>query len=494
MSGLRLSSSTRRLAALAGLVIAVAACSGNQSATSPPTSGAPVTIKIQDFSVEQVEFHKQVAAEYHRLNPNVTLQWESIAQAQYNQTLPLAFQSQQAPDVFYWTTGGPQSMANLMASGWIKPLSPDGKVPDDWIKRWPAGSFQNGINMKDGKVYGFPWQDAHYWGPGYMYMNKAVFKDAGLDPTKPPTTWSGLADTCKTIKAKTKAYCLAVPMKGADFQRTWYALAAGNMTDLFFDYKNGRFDLDDPKQIETFNYVQTLYKAGYIAPGVQDKDFSRQQFAAGQAGIYMDGPWMVSVWQQLGFTSDGYTVAGHPNPDAGAKGALSSRNAQNAYWVSSQAKNPAEIWKLLQWVTNPGGFFVQNFLKNQFATLTFADNKKFLTDPAWKQIFKVGDGKGFRVNYPEPLLKCPALADSKAMTMASSVLPVTREHEVMVGALTGNKDVTADARAVASTRQNTFETQLQKEQAAGLKVSRDCFTFSNWNYDQSYDPNNYPKS
>ncbi len=78
--------------------------------------------------------------------------------------------------------------------------------------------------------------------------------------------------------------------------------------------------------------------------------------------------------------------------------------------------------------------------------------------------------------------------------MASNVLPSTREYEVMVSALTSNKDVTPGAREVASTRQQVLEQQLQKEQAAGLKVSRDCYTFSSWNYDQDYNPANYPKS
>jgi ABC-type glycerol-3-phosphate transport system substrate-binding protein len=476
-----------------GIALGLVACGNGSSSVQPSQAGAPVTLKIQDFSVEQVDFHKEVAAEYHRLNPNVTLEWTSIAQSQYNQTLPLAFQSKQAPDLFYWTVQGSNSMNQLLANGWIKTVSPDGKVPDEWTKRWPAGSFQNGINMKGGKVYGFPWQDSKYWGPGYMYMNKAVFQQAGLDPGRPPATWSQLTETCKTIKAKTKAYCLAAPMKGTDWQRLWYAMAAGNMTDLFFDYKNGRFDLDDPKLLEVFNYVQGLYRAGYIAPGVNDKDFSRQQFAAGQAGIYMDGPWMVSVWEKQGFRSDGYEVAGHPNPDSGARGALSQRNAQNAYWVSSQSQHAEEAWKLIQWITQPGGFFVQNFLKNSFATLAFADGKKFLTDKAWKQIFKIGDGKGFRVSYPEPLLKCPALAESKAYTEAASSRP-NWEHETMVSALVNNRDLAPGAREVASTRQTAFEAALQREQASGLKVSRDCYAFSNWSYDQDFNPANYPKS
>ncbi len=477
------------------LMAALVACSatGQSSTSTAQAPAGPVTLKIEDYSVEQADFHKQVAAEYHRLNPNVTIEWQSIQQAQYKQTLPLAFQSKQAPDIFYYTDQGPNAMNALLSNGWIRPLTPDGKVPDSWMKRWPAGSFLNGINEKGGKVYGFQWQDTRYWGPGYMYLNRAVLQAAGLDPNRPPATWSQLSDTCREIKAKTKAYCLAVPMKDVDFQRLWYALAAGRMTDRFFDYKSGRFDIDDPRLLDVFGYVQGLYRAGYIAPGVNAKDFSRQQFAAGQAGIYMDGPWMVSVWDQLGFHSDGYAVAPHPQPDSGPKGALSQQFGQNAYWMSSQTQHQAEAWKFIQWMTDSSGFFVQNFLKHSFATLAFADNKKVLTDPAWKQIFKIGDTRNWRVTYPEPLLKCPALADSKAMTTAMTTHP-NWEYEVMVDALVNNKDVTPGARDVASGRQQLLTQGLQKDQAQGLQVSLDCYTFSNWSYDLSFDPKLYPKS
>jgi multiple sugar transport system substrate-binding protein len=486
--------SLKALATAAAVALCVVGCgSGQSSAQQSHAPGAPVTLKIQDYSVEQTDFHKQVAAEYHRLSPNVTIEWTSIAQAQYNQTLPLAFSSKQAPDIFYWTNFGPNAMNSLLASGWIQPWTTDATAAADWEKRWPSGSFLNGITLKGGKVYGFPWQDTHYWGPGYMYMNKAVFQQAGLDVSKPPATWSQLSDACKAIKAKTKAYCIAAPMKDTDFQRLWYALAAGRMSDTFFDYKNGRFSLDDPRLVDTFNYIEGLNKNGYLAPGVNDKDFSRQQFAAGQAGIYMDGPWMVSVWAQLGFHSDGYAVAAHPTPDDTPRGALSQRYSQYAYWLSSQSTHQAEAFKFMQWVTNPTGFFVQNFLKNSFATLAFADNKKYLTDPAWKSVFKIADTRAFRVLYPEPLLKCPGLADSKAFTMASTTRP-NGEWEVMVQNLVNNRDMTADARALVNMRQTTFETQLQKEQASGLKVSKDCYMFAGWNYDQDFNPANYPKS
>jgi ABC-type glycerol-3-phosphate transport system substrate-binding protein len=484
-----------RLVAIAGILVltATAAACGGGNQTSSKSTASPVTLKIEDFSPEQATFHSQVAAEYHRLNPNVTIEWQSIAQAQYNQTLPLAFQSQQSPDVFYWTAGGTNTMSQLLANGWIRPLSPDGKVDSSWTKRWPAGLFVNGINMKGGKVYGFPWQDTKYWGPGYMYLNKAVFQSAGLDPSKPPATWSELQQTCATIKAMTKAYCIAAPMKDVDWQRTWFAMASGSLTDLFFDYRTGQYDLGEPQMLQVFNYLQGLYRAGLLAPGVNDKGFSRQQFAAGQAGIYMDGPWMISVWNQLGFHSDGYTVAPHPVPDGGATGALSMRDNQNAYWVSAQTKHSAEVWAFLQWMTEPAGFFVQNFLKNSFATLAFADNKTFLTDPAWKAVFKIAETKNYRVATPEPVLKCPALAQSKAEADANRLHP-NWEYEVMVSALVNNKDLAPMAKQVAAGRQDVLQSELQKEAGTGLKVSLDCYTFANWSYTQSYNPNGYPKS
>jgi multiple sugar transport system substrate-binding protein len=488
-----------RAGALALVVTTLAAaCSASPTATpssassATATTSAPVTLHLEDFSSEQIAFHKQVAAEYHRLNPSVTIDWQSIAQAQYLQTLPLAFQSKQSPDIFYWSQAGTNNMAQLLANGWIQPLVPNGSPPKEWMDRWPAGSFENGINMRDGKVYGFPWQDTSTWGPGYMYLNNAVFKAAGLDVTKPPQTWSDLRSACSAVKTKTGKYCLAVPMKGVDFQRLWFALAAGAMTDLFFDYRTGHYDIAEAPLQRTFEYIQGLYKDGFIAPGVQDKSFSRQQLAAGQAAIYMDGPWMISVWDQLGFHSDSYTVAPHPVPDGGATGALSQRNNQNVYWLSSQTAHPAEAWAFIQWMTDPNGYFVERFLKGSFATLAFANNKKFLTDPAWQSVFRISGTKAFRVRTPEPVLKCPDLAKSTAEVEANRVHP-DWEYEVMVSALVNGTPLGPAAQQVVDTRQKALEQQLQKENAGGLKVSTDCYTFPTWQYTQDFDPSGYPK-
>lgn len=474
-------------AAVAALAMLLTACG-----TDATGNKDQVTLKIWDFSAEQVDFHKKVGEQFTKDHPQIKIEWRSITQDEYTKTLPLAFQSKQAPDIFYWSDGGPMNMSQLLAQQWIKPLHPSGKPPQDFVERWPAGSFVDGINQSGGTTYGFPFSENLYWGPGYMYMNKQVFEQAGLDTANPPKTWSELEEACAAVKAKTKTHCIAAPTKGRDLQRIWFALAAGARTDLFFDYRTGKFGLDDAPALETFEFVQKLNKAGYIAPGTNDKNFSRQQFAAGQAAIYFDGTWMPSVWTSQGFASDKYAVAGHPNPDSGATGALARQHDGNKYWISSQTAHHDQAWTFLEWMTDPDGFFVKEYYQTGFGTLAFVDNKKLVSDTALKQIMQIAEQPGFRVVVPVPVLKCPEVAKSKAYLEAMSKRP-DWEYEAMVEALVDGKPLAPLAKELVTERQRIFESKLKEEAAAGLKVSKDCYTFPDWEYTKDYGLDKYRK-
>jgi ABC-type glycerol-3-phosphate transport system substrate-binding protein len=481
----------RRRMAVVLAVLMVAATTACGSSTG---SGGQTTLKIWDYSAEQVEFHKKVTEQFTREHPGIKVEWRSITQAEYKKTLLLSFQSRQAPDIFYWSDNGPLAMAGLLDQQWIKPLAPDGKLPADFTARWPEGSFAEGINVSEGKTYGFPFSESVFWGPGYMYMNNKVFKDAGLDPASPPRTWTELKQACAKVKSATKAECIANPVKARDFQRLFYALTAGTftMTDTFFDLRNGKFALNEPQALKAFEFIQELSRDGYLAPGTNDKDFSRQQFAAGQAAIYLDGTWMPSVWASQGFKGDQYTVAGHPNPDSGSAGALPRQHDGNKYWVSSQSQQHDAAWKLFEWMTKPDGYFVQEYFKAGLGTLAFADNAKYVTDPAVKQIMQVAGKPGFRAQVPVPVLKCPDLAKSKAYVDAIGKRP-DWEYEAMVEALVGKEPLAPLANELVTERQKILESKLGEEAAKGLKVSIDCYKFPDWDYTKDYGLDRYQR-
>ncbi|MFI6484423.1 ABC transporter substrate-binding protein [Nonomuraea sp. NPDC050663] len=473
---------------LALLLLTAAAC--GTSGSSQNSTGGQITLKIWDFSMEQVEFHKKVTDQFTKEHPNIKVEWRSIAQAEYKTTLPLAFQSRQSPDIFYWSENGPLNSRILLNNGWIKPLHPSGTAPDEFIKRWPQGSFIEGVNLIDGKAHGFPFTDNLYWGGGYMFMHNDVFKQAGLDPASPPRTFSELKAACAKIRSATKAECITSPNKGADVMRLFDSFAGVVMNGSGFDLKSGRFSLDDPRILSTFNFIQELNKAGYIAPGTNDKNFSRQQFAAGQAAIYFDGTWMPSVWTSQGFASDKYSVAAQPLPDAGRTGAPGREPNLEKYFVSSQTKNHDAAWTFLDWMTKPDGFFVQEYYKGGFGTLSYADNKKMVTDPALRKIMEIAETPGFRVNIPVPLLKCPDLAKSKAYQSAISKRP-DWAAEIITETLNNGGTLDAAAKELVTARQTALEEGLKAEAASGLKVSMDCYTFPDFDHVTDYGLDRY---
>lgn len=485
--------SAQRRALIAIVTVAVVSLLATACGSGGGGDGDQVTLRIWDYSAEQVQFHEDVAARFTEEHPDIRIEWRSITQDEYNNTLPLAFQSRQAPDIFYWSDGGPLAMNRMLAQDWIQPLNPGGgPLPPDVQARWPEGSFIDGINISEGDTYGFPFSETLYWGPGYMYMNNKVFADAGLDPANPPRTWSELEAACARVVSTTEAECIAAPTKGSQLQRPWFALAGGSMTDMFFDYRAGRFALDDPKLLETFGFLQRLGDEGYLAPGTNDQNFSRQQFAADQAAIYFDGTWMPSVWASQGFTSDRFSVAAHPNPDGGATGALARRQEGNKYWISSQTEHHDAAWTFLEWMTRPDGYFVQQYYKGGFGTLAFADSESLVTDPALRQIMDVARQPGFRVQVPEPVLKCPDLARSDAYLDAISTRP-NAEWEIMNQALVDGTPLASAATALVAERQQILESTLAEEAASGLKVSMDCYTFSDWDHTSDYGLENYAR-
>jgi len=97
------------------------------------------------------------------------------------------------------------------------------------------------------------------------------------------------------------------------------------------------------------------------------------------------------------------------------------------------------------------------------------------------------------VRSPEPLLKCRDLQKSQAFQKAASLHP-NWEWQVMVDAIVNNKPLKPIADQLVATRQKALTSTLQQEAGTGLHVSTDCFTFSNWNYDQNYNASDYPQS
>jgi multiple sugar transport system substrate-binding protein len=441
----------------------------------------PVVLKVMNYSAEQQDFYDEAAALFFE-ETGIQVEWETLSRDAYNETLPRMFDDGSAPDVFFWLGANRVlTVSELLDAGWIQALDAEA-LPEDWMSRWAEDSFVSGINVIDGDVYSFPFNDNKIWGPGYMYINNQVWADAGLTAEDVPATWSELTEICQTIR-DSGPYCLAIPLEGTHFQRTWYPLAGTIYTDQIFDYQTGRYNIDDPRLLEAFEYIQSLYAEDLVIPGVNGRDETRASMAYGEAAIYFGGAWMPSVFANTYEFTD-VTAAPAPYPDAGLTGALAQRNSENKYFISSTSEHVTEATLFIEWMTRPDGYFAENYLANGFGTLAYADNSAYITDPVMQQVIAIAmeTRPNMRVQYPEPAVECPAAAASQAFVNANDIRR-NWEWEEMVLALTTGDDFGPVAAEIATAKNEVFQDTIAEE-----GISPDCFAFPDWDGVTDFDP------
>jgi ABC-type glycerol-3-phosphate transport system substrate-binding protein len=450
----------------------------------------PVTITVMSWSQEQSDFYATAKEEFEAEYPWITVEFETLAQDAYREALPLMFQSDDSPDVFFWLgSNRVATMNELLDQGWIGPMSPQDHAEGDWFSRWPDGSFVEGINMVGEDVYSFPFNDNKIWGPGYMYMNNAVFAEAGLDPAEDaPETWSELLDVCRTIR-EAGPYCMAIPLQGNHLQRTWFPLAGTIKTDSFFDLQEGVYTVNDPAFEEVYNLLLTMYEEDLAIPGLTERDFVRAAVANGEAAIYLGGAWMPSVFANTYDFTD-LSVAPPPHPDDGKTGALRQTYSENKWWLSSQSENPEAASIFIEWMTRSDGFFASEYLAQGFGTIAYSDNSKYITDPNMLQVVDIAMNTNHRVLNPEPLVACPDLAQSEAIVNAENIRR-NWEWEEMAAALLDLREFGDVAAEIEAEKNEVFLETLAAEAEAGLDVSQECYQFPDWEFNEDFDTSNY---
>lgn len=187
---------------------------------------------------------------------------------------------------------------------------PDGVHKRDfYAAAWNEATF-------DGSVYGIP----DSLDDRALYYNRDAFRAAGLDPDRPPRTWSEL---------KRMAVKLTRFDRNGNIERVGYLPNYGNVWFYMYAWQNDgeflspdgrRCTLDDPRNVEALAYMAGLYNAigglskvdaftSGMRDGVQDP------FLTGDVAMKVDGNWFLESIVRYNPTLD-FGVAPAPVPDA----------------------------------------------------------------------------------------------------------------------------------------------------------------------------------
>jgi raffinose/stachyose/melibiose transport system substrate-binding protein len=160
-------------------------------AAAPMAGRANTVIKIVHVETNPTEIAlwNRIAADYEKLHPDVTVQFQYLENEAYKAKLPTMLQSSDRPAVIYSWGGG--VMRAQIDAGYIRPLGPTGQTV--MAQMIPADAHAYEVN---GKAYGLPFLTSEV----AFFYNKQLFAKAGVDAAG-IKTWADFLAACKKIKA-----------------------------------------------------------------------------------------------------------------------------------------------------------------------------------------------------------------------------------------------------------------------------------------------------
>lgn len=456
-----------------------------ESAETEQQAG-PVTVTVWNWSQENQEFFENQAAKFEADHPNIKVNFETYAQDQYQQTLPLSLKSGQAADLFWLSPE--MSAMDYIAQDWIQPVGD--YLGEDYLAQFDQRLFQEGIMEYNGQLYTLPFENRFVKLHGLLFYNKTVFEMAGLDPeTDMPENFSEFREVCRQITAAGdgKFYGIALHGVGNGMERplqgflTTAAPASGDIRygRPGFDYRDGEFKADNDNHLEVYRLLKGLLDDGSVAPGWSSmkKEAARSMFGENRVAFYLDGTWMPRTWKSMGYEDLDFGIAYVPVPDSGRRSYRYMSLAKGSVYMSSQSENPEAAAEVYKWLHGEE-FQKANFDQNG----VFPGNKEVDTSNAtWfqKRFLEIAD-EVVR-NHPEPVTQNP----DAGKVQWPSVSP--RIGEIYSAALLKGEDYfLKEARAWNKKMVEQLERNIEKARSEGAEVSKDDFIFPDWDPMKNY--------
>ncbi len=196
----------------------------------------------------------------------------------------------------------------------------------------------------NGRTYALPFTAE----ASVLYYNKTLFKKAGLDPNKPPTTYAQIVDDAKKIRAlgsDTYGYVMSGGCGGCNiFEFTPHIWASGGDV-LSADGKHAQ--LDSPQVADALRFYRELYTAGTM-PDLAKTDNGANasaDFLAGKIGMIPLGAFFVQSIK----AAKGLDVGVAPLP--GKDGGSSSFAGGDEIALAKGARNKAKALDFITWAT-----------------------------------------------------------------------------------------------------------------------------------------------
>lgn len=218
-----------------------------------------------------------MVAEFMAENPDVTV--NAIYAGNYDDTRIRAISALEAGEPVHLAVLFSIDAYDLIEQDLIVPFDDlvEGEAETEWLDSFYPALMSNSII--DGQTWGIPFQRSTI----VAYYNRDMFRDAGLDPDAPPTTWDEMVAAGEALTSDGR-YGLMIPSTGYPYWM-FQALASQNGVELMSDDGLTTY-FDDPAVVEALEFWQALSTEHGIMPeGTVEWGTLRQAFLQGETAM-----------------------------------------------------------------------------------------------------------------------------------------------------------------------------------------------------------------
>lgn len=363
------------------LALLLAGCSGNSN-QAHETKKRDLVVWGFSLSVDN-KGTQGLINEFERLHPDIHIRSLSMGAGGMNaQKLMTSIVGGVAPDVI--------NQDRFELSDWA---SRDAFLPLDGLM---ARDKNDPLCPKEDQFYPAPWAETEFKAPGetkahvygiptggdnrVLYYNTDLFKDkasqlraAGLDPNRPPRTWSETLAYSKVLTEFNSDGSLKLAGFMPNYGNSWLYLYAFQMNASFLSADGRTCTLDTPGSEEALKFMQDGYKVlgGYQNAKNFESGFLTKEndpFIVGKVAMKIDGDWIDSDLSRYGENLQ-FSTAPAPVPDDRFyhRGQFANETDTFITWVGGYslaiprgAHNVQDAWTFIKFATSLKGWQIQD--------------------------------------------------------------------------------------------------------------------------------------
>ena len=306
-----------------------------------PDGRIPVRVFLMLISTDQVAFYDWAERAFEAEHPDIDViveQFPGSSLKDFEIKLRLRFSSGQAPDLFHVNAN---VAAELAALDLLAPAPPS-------IVRMAEENSLNALVRTAARFDGTPYGIVSDGVWTALYYNKDHFREAGLDPERPPETWDELIEVADRLTVRNAAgepVRAGLSLRKSGFKagtaEKWltFLYSAGGRaysedgTRAAFDSEAGRAALDFYHTVLFERRIDSVEHEG-----------DQQGFGQGRVAMFLREPHVMG-WLRDNYPDLDYGVAPVPRRDT----SLSSAGTY-LFAVSEDSPNPDAAWRFAEFL------------------------------------------------------------------------------------------------------------------------------------------------